>query len=169
MPSDGRYASFPDRTCHSSLSHIFPPDYDEQFGNRPYQTKIFLEGMLKQAPLELIPLAKSWIQPPLLSGVKGCTGDYDKAQRAYVFEAESNNISMKFLANDEKPIENICMVFKHWNSKDVATLLIDGIQTNVKQGIVRDVDGSFKLVIWIEKKSTEPINIEIRNSGSIIL
>jgi hypothetical protein len=163
MPSDGRYASFPDRTCHSSLSHIFPPDYDEQFGNRPYQTKIFLEGMLKQAPLELIPLAKSWIQPPLLSGVKGCTGDYDKAQRAYVFEAESNNISMKFLANDEKPIENICMVFKHWNSKDVATLLIDGIQTNVKQGIVRDVDGSFKLVIWIEKKSTEPINIEIRN------
>ena len=31
MPSDGRYASYPDRTCHSSLSHIFPPDYSEQF------------------------------------------------------------------------------------------------------------------------------------------
>jgi hypothetical protein len=117
MPSDGRYASYPDRTCHSSLSHIFPPDYDQQFGNRPYQVKLFLEGMLKQAPLELIPLARSWIQPPLLSQVKGCTGSYDKPQRAYQFEAESDHMSMTLLANDEKPVHNLCLVFKKWNSK----------------------------------------------------
>ncbi|MBA7521930.1 hypothetical protein ES705_14042 [subsurface metagenome] len=48
--------------------------------------------MLNQAPLDLIPLAKSWIQPPLLSDVIGCTGNYDKAQRAYIFETEVDDI-----------------------------------------------------------------------------
>lgn len=161
MPSDGRYASYPDRTCHSSLSHIYPPDYDEEFGNRPYQSKIFLEGMLKQAPLELVPLARSWIQAPGLSEVEGCTGRYNRAQRAYVFEAESNQISMSLLADKDQPVENVCMVFKHWNSKNSALVLVDGKESENKQGIVRDTDGSYKLVLWLEKTSIEPFNIEV--------
>ncbi len=164
MPSDGRYASYPDRTCHSSLSHIFPPDYSEQFGNRPYQSKIFLEGMLKQEPLELIPLAKSWITPALLSDVKGCTGRYDRSQRAYVFNTESDQISMTLLANEEKPVENVCMVFKHWNTKEEATVLIDEKETACKQGIVRDTDGSYTLVVWAEKSAIEPFNIEVNRN-----
>jgi hypothetical protein len=165
MPSDGRYASYPDRTCHSSLSHIFPPDYDQQFGNRPYQVKLFLEGMLKQAPLELIPLARSWIQPPLLSQVKGCTGSYDKPQRAYQFEAESDHMSMTLLANDEKPVHNLCLVFKKWNSKKEGIVSIDGEKTACKQGIVRDTDGSQKLVIWIEMEMAEPFEIDVQRPG----
>ncbi|MCK4747637.1 MAG: LamG domain-containing protein, partial [Bacteroidales bacterium] len=161
MPSDGRYASYPDRTCHSSLSHIFPPDYSEQFGNRPYQSKIFLEGMLKQAPLELIPLAKSWIQPALLSDVKGCTGRYDRSQRAYVFDAESDQISMTLLANEEKPVENVCMVFKHWNTKEEAVVSIDGMEMDCKQGIIKDTDGTYTLVVWAEKSAIEPFRIEV--------
>jgi len=166
MPSDGRYASFPDRTSHSSLSHIFPPDYDAQFGNRPFQTKILLEGMLKQSPLELITLARSWINPTLLSGVKGCTGAYDRAQRAYVFETESDHISIDLLANHEKPVENLCLIFKHWNSKTQAFCSLDGEETDVEQGFVRDIDGSIKLVLWLEKKSDKPFNIVIKRSGA---
>lgn len=165
MPSDGRYASYPDRTCHSSLSHIFPPDYDQQFGNRPYQTKLFLEGMLKQAPLELIPLARSWIQPPLLSQVKGCTGKYDKPQRAYQFEAESDLMSMTLLANEEKPVQNLCLIFKHWNSKREGMVSVDGEKTACKQGIVRDTDGSHKLVIWIEMERAKPFEINVQRPG----
>jgi len=161
MPSDGRYASYPDRTCHSSLSHIYPPDYDVQYGNRPYQMKILLEGMLKQEPLDLIPLARSWIQPPLLSAVKGCTGNYDQAQRAYVFNTEADEISMTVLANEESPVENICMIFKQWNSKQSANVSIDGEEVECKQGIVRDTDGSYTLLIWIEKQADEPLDIEI--------
>ena len=51
MPSDGRYASYPDRTCHSSLSHLYPPNYKEQFGNRPFAEKLFMEGMLNKDPI----------------------------------------------------------------------------------------------------------------------
>jgi len=162
MPSDGRYASYPDRTCHSSLSHIYPPDYDAQFGNRPYQSKILLEGMLKQAPLDLIPLARSWIHPPLLSAVKGCTGRYDKAQRAYVFEKEADEISMTLLANEDSPLENICMIFKQWNSKQTARVSIDGTQVDCKQGIVREPDGSYKLLVWIDMQSSVPLDVEVR-------
>ncbi len=162
MPSDGRYASYPDRTCHSSLSHIYPPDYDAQFGNRPYQSKILLEGMLRQAPLELIPLALSWLEPPLLSAVRGCTGKYDKAQRAYVFEKEADEISMTVLGNEDSPVENICMIFKQWNSKQRARVSIDGKQVDCKQGIVRDTDGSYKLLIWIDRQATEALDIEIK-------
>ena len=39
MPSDGRYASFPDRTAHSSLTHVGLPTYKEDFGDRPFQEK----------------------------------------------------------------------------------------------------------------------------------
>lgn len=164
MPSDGRYASFSDRTCHSSLSHIFPPDYSEQFGNRPYQSKIFLEGMLKQEPLELIPLAKSWITPALLNDVKGCTGRYDRSQRAYVFNTESDQISMTLLANEEKPVENICLIFKQWNSKKEAIVKIDGVETACKQGVVRDTDGKYKLLVWTEKSTTKPFSIEVNRN-----
>jgi hypothetical protein len=164
MPSDGRYASYPDRTSHSSLSHIFPPDYSEQFGNRPYQSKVFLEGMLKQEPLELIPLARSWITPPLLSQVKGCTGRYDRSQRAYVFNAEADQISMTLLANEEKPVANVCMVFKQWNTKEEASVMINGKQAACKQGIVRDTDGTYTLVLWLEKSSVEPFRIEVNRN-----
>ena len=118
--------------------------------------------MLKQAPLDLIPLAKSWIQPPLLSKVKGCTGSYDKSQRAYIFETESEDISMTVLANEDSPAENICMVFKHWNSDQKASLSVDGSEIDAKQGIVRDTDGSYKLIVWIPESSVEAFDINIR-------
>jgi hypothetical protein len=163
MPSDGRYASYPDRTCHSSLSHLYPPNYREQFGNRPFAEKLFMEGMLNKKPLDLIPLAKSWLQAPLPNNVKGCTGAYEKSQRAYIFEAESSNIYMEILCNEEKPLVNTCFIFKHWGEKNTANVKIDGKEENVKQGLVRDIDGSYTLVLWLEKESVVPFSIEITN------
>jgi hypothetical protein len=118
--------------------------------------------MLKQEPLELIPLAKSWLQPPLLSNVKGCTGNYDKSQRAYLFEKESDDISLTVLANEDSPLENMCLIFKQWNSRQKAIVSVDGSTVESKQGIVRDTDGSYKLLIWIDEKSVESVNIEVK-------
>jgi hypothetical protein len=107
-------------------------------------------------------LAKSWIQPPLLSKVKGCTGNYDQSQRAYIFETESDDISMTLLASEDSPVENICLVFKHWNSDQEANVSVDGSKVESKQGIVRDTDGSYKLLIWIDVKSSESVDIEVK-------
>lgn len=161
MPSDGRYASFPDRTSHSSLSHIYWEDYDEQYGSRPYQTKILLEGMLNKSPIELIPLAKSWLTPPMLKGVKGCTGAYNKLQRAYVFDKEDDEVSLTILATDENPLENACLIFNNWDSDSEPNISIDGKPTDAKWGITKHTDGKNKLLVWIEKSSTTPMHFEL--------
>jgi len=162
MPSDGRYASFPDRTSHSSLSHIYWADHDQQFGNRPFQKKILLEGMMKKQPLDIIPLAKSWLTPTMMHNLKGATGNYNKEERAYVLEKEADNLSFTLLASDDKPIENFCVAIKHWNMKAKASMLIDGNPVSTKQGIVSDIDGSLKLLIWIEKSSNKSFDIAIK-------
>ena len=162
MPSDGRYASFPDRTSHSSLSHIYWADHDQQFGNRPFQKKILLEGMMKKQPLDIIPLAKSWLTPTMMHNLKGATGNYNKEERAYVLEKEADNLSFTLLASDDKPIENFCVAIKHWNMKAKASMLIDGNPVSTKQGIVSDIDGSLKLLIWIEKSSNKSFDISIK-------
>jgi hypothetical protein len=161
MPSDGRYASFPDRTSHSSLSHVYWADHEVQYGNRPFQKKILLEGMMNKQPLNLIPLAKSWLTPTLLHNVKGCTGAYDQEERAYILKKEADQMSMTLLASEDRPVENICVVIQQWNSNERATISMDGTPVAAKQGVVRDNDGSMKLIIWIQKSTTKAFNLTI--------
>ncbi|MBA7700125.1 hypothetical protein ES703_108832 [subsurface metagenome] len=69
---------------------------------------------------------------------------------------------MTFLAHEEKPVENLCLVFKQWNSKENAVISVDGSDIESKQGIVRDTDGSYKLVVWIPKSGNEAFNLMIK-------
>jgi hypothetical protein len=39
--------------------------------------------------------------------------------------------------------------------------MVDGKQLKNKQGIVRDTDGSYKLVVWIPKSSDQSFNLMI--------
>lgn len=166
MPSDGRYASFPDRAAHSSLTHLFLPTYAEDFGDRPFQEKILMEGMSNADKDELVMLARSWLNAPEVKSSGGCSGcRYDPAQRAYVMEATA--IKIKFTLNGSKlrPIFNPCFVIKHWNSKDKASLKIDNIGQasgmEFRQGIIRDIDGTYTLIVWVKKRTTRPIQVEI--------
>ncbi len=166
MPSDGRYALFPDRTSHSSLTHVGPSIYDEVLdGPAPYYAKILLEGMLDQDGEELVTIAKSWMQAPKLSNLNGGEGEYDPAQRAYVIEKNSDNISFVLDASEDNPLYNASVVVNDWNSTEHAKLVIDGENRSsckkVKQGIVRDTDGGYKLVLWIEKETTEKVDVMI--------
>ncbi len=166
MPSDGRYASFPDRSAHSSLTHVGLPIYkEEKRGNTPYYEKIMMECMLNTKPLDLIPLAKSWMQAPALTEVSGCSGEYDKGQRAYVLTAESFPITFNLDCSKNSPMVNACFVIKGWGNKSVANLKIDGKQiesgSNFRQGLIRDTNGTQTMVIWIKYQSTSPESIEI--------
>ena len=118
--------------------------------------------MTKDQPLDIIPLAKSWLAPTLLHNLKGATGDYNREERAYILEKESDELSFKLLANEDSPIENFCLVIKNWNSKRKASLSIDGNYVTTKQGIVSDTDGSIKLIIWIEKSSSKAFDVAIK-------
>jgi hypothetical protein len=162
MPSDGRYASFPDRTAHSSLTHVGLPTYAEDFGDRPYQQKILMEGMLDKDPKALIPLAKSWLQPPDLVPLLGCESEgYDRAQRAFIVEAVEENMSLKVEASPDRPVVNPCFVIRNWAKQSPASLAVNGkgmtSGPDVRQGLVRDTDGSWTMVVWFKLEATEPV------------
>ena len=51
-------------------------------------------------------------------------------------------------------------IFKRWGEK-AATIKVNGKEGKVKQGLLRDTDGTFTLVVWLEKESTIPVSIDI--------
>ena len=173
MPSDGRNASYPDRAAHSSLSQLFLPPYiDKLEGDAPYYERVLMEGMLKEDPTELVPLAKSWMQAPKLVKAKGCDSKgYDRAQRAYLMTAKSSEMSFSIDASEDNPIANLCFVIKNWGSKSDAELEINGEpNSSFKQGNIRDTDGTQTKIIWVLISSNTPVelNIDGADAGPLI-
>jgi hypothetical protein len=166
MPSDGRYATYADRTAHSSLTHVPPRIYREVLdGPTPYYEKIMMEGMLDLQPKELVPLARSWMRAPDMVLLKGAKGVYDPAQRAYVMTRETDDISFKIEGSEQRPVFNLAFVIKNWGDKTPVKVKLDGHEletgSSFRQGTFRDTDGTQTMTIWIEKKSTEPVTFEI--------
>jgi hypothetical protein len=162
MPSDGRYAIYPDRTAHSSLTHLFLPVYrEEKEGPTPYYEKILMEAMLDMKPKKLVPLAGSWMMPAKLTALEGAEGKYERGQRAYLLTKNADTISFTVSATKENPIYNLSFVVKGWDDDAGANVLVNGVETNVRQGTIRDTDGTRTLVLFIEKQSNRPLRIEI--------
>lgn len=166
MPSDGRYASYPDRTSHSSLTHVFLPVFKESYGEKPFYEKIMLEGMWNRASTELIPLSKSWTHAPALIDLQGGTGGYAIEQRAYVIKVSDSTVSFKINGSPQNPIHNLCFVLKGWGTKNDAKVI--GCD-RAKQGIIRDTDGSYTKIIYLEKEGTDPVEIKILRKKSTSL
>ncbi|MEM8893266.1 MAG: LamG domain-containing protein [Bacteroidota bacterium] len=166
MPSDGRYATYPDRTSHSSLTHVGPSIYREvKDGPTPYYEKLLMEGMLNESPEELVPIARSWMNAPKMTILNGADGRYDPSQRAYVLSSEDNeDINLEIQASEEQPLINTAFVVKGWGSNKNATISMNNQPVDVKQGITRDIDGSKTLLIWIEHRSMENTSIGISKS-----
>jgi hypothetical protein len=156
IPSDGRYASFPDRAAHSSLTHAFVPDFRAGSGDRPFQEKLLMEGMSKRGAQELAPLARSWLQAPEIEALSDCRDQhYDPAQRAYVLSATGAAPSFRIAASAARPIVNPCFVVKKWGDAD-AKLALDG--KNIRQG--KDLRFGHRptlegtdLIVWIKTES----------------
>ena len=159
MPSDARYASYPDRTSHSSISNVYFPVYKEDItSNKPYYEKIMLEAMWNKTATNLIPLSKSWTHAPNLINIKGAQGSYDASQRAYILKVTGNSVSFTINASTQSPIYNPCFVLRNSGAKEDAKVSFKG---NVRQGTVRYTDGSYTKVIFIENEDTEPFVISI--------
>jgi len=172
IASDGRYAGFPDRTAHSSLTHVKLPTYEEDFGDRPCQVKILMEAMLNTDPLDVIPLAASWLSPSEVTPIKGCesTG-YDRAQRAFLINATEDDLAIRVEASTESPLINPCFIIKDWGQNSPASFIVDGnIRTSgpdARQGIIRDTDGKWVLVAWFKLESTKPVEFAFKNTPGV--
>lgn len=169
MPSDGRYASFPDRTAHSSLTHLELPTYAEEFGVRPYQEKILMEGMLKVNPVDLVPLARSWLRAPELKVTSAgySSEGHEETERAYLLchegSGEPGRLDFQIDCSEEQPIVNPAFVVRNWG-KSNAALEIDGKTVmrskDFRFGHRRTAEG-YDLIVWIRKESTKPVQITL--------
>jgi hypothetical protein len=157
ITSQGKRSLFPDRVTHSALCAA---DNAVDHGN------MAMYGFTKQTVDSLVPLVKSWCNPPRISEVLGARSlGYDKDQRAYVLDARSGDISFKLNGSADNPVYNVCVVVKNWNDSAKATLYINDKNIvkgkNFRQGIAYDTDGSETLLLWWKLKSTKTLSAKI--------
>ena len=165
IPSDGRYAKFPDRTAHSSLTHLFFPQEIRPDGSldAPFERMYMLEGMSRQSSTELVSLAKSWLRAPAANARSGCQVlPYSRARREYPVVAREKSLAFRIDANNERPIDNLCFTVRNWGHKGDAEVLVDGKAAgSLRQGTAVDTDGNYYLIVWVEMQATKPVQVSV--------
>jgi hypothetical protein len=163
MPSDGRYARHPDRTAHSSLTHINAPLEKHLGGDRPYIRMLLLEGMTKKEPEALRQLARSWLHAPAITAQAGCkTFGYDRGKREYPLVATGEHMTVAIEASEDRPIVNLCFAVRNWGTGGDGTVRVDGKEpAAVRQGTFVDTDGTNTRVFWVELEATTPTTFTI--------
>jgi len=163
LPSDGTVATGIDRVSSSCIGTLYGLQHELDDG----RTELYnIYGITDLPAEELKDLNRSWNNAPVLSGLSGAESNgYEKGQRAYVFTKKSNKISFILNGSEDSPILNPCFVVKNWGSDTEARLKINGkkqaSESNIRQGTIRDTDGTLTLVVWIGHKSTEEVSYNI--------
>jgi hypothetical protein len=172
--SDGRGATSAERPSHSSLCHIglqglATAKWKHYETNDNRRTKIMLHGLTDKAVGELVPLAKSWLNPAKMK-LKGESFDsrgYDQTQAAYVLKRVSSEgeggVEFELDADAESPVIDPCFVINNWGRGDI-TLIVNGKKmqkgTNVRWGYQEKVEGRI-LVIWLKAEYSEPVTVRV--------
>ncbi len=123
-----------------------------------------MEGMSKKSAKELVPLAKSWLQPAKLEAKSGCSSQgYDRAQRAYMLTAKGSTISVRIKASEKSPVVNPAFVVKNWGDANAA-LQLNGKKVkrgkDFRVGHRGKLDGT-DLIVWFEAESTKPVEVSL--------
>jgi hypothetical protein len=171
--SDGRHAVFPDRTAHSSLTHIKWKDSTTYNSLGRFHEKLLLEGLSNKPAKELLPLALSWLQPaPATTPTEGLAVNWQAADRAYVLtRANSNvkNLQLKLAGTAETPLVNPVVIVENWGQEKTATITLNGGKPapsmDIRQGVVTRANGVKALVVWIEHTGTANLDIGIESNS----
>jgi hypothetical protein len=158
IASQGKSSLFPDRVTHSALCAA---DNAVDHGN------MAMYGFTNKSIETLIPLAKSWCNPPNIKNINGAENkEYKKEERAYHLRALSDNISFDIKASKDRPLVNPCFVVKNWKGSDEATVVINNKKVkpgqNFRQGDVYDTNGKSMKIIWLKLSTDSSINVQIK-------
>jgi len=156
IPNDGRIAFGIDRPSHSSLSQAVENSNVIHKNNNGSYYVVSLTGMTNNHIMELIPISKSWNNPPELiietDNIKLI--EYSKKQRSYILQKtkeDNKKIQFTLLANNNAPMVNPVFVIKNWNGTKPAILLNKKKlipNTDYRMGFENTLKG-VDLVIWI--------------------
>lgn len=163
--SSGISAVAPDRPSHSSLSHIYWDSYKQ---TEDSTTKILMHGMTRKSAAELVPLAKSWLSPPVpeISGAEFESEGYDPTQRAFVILRRSGaaqKLQLVLNASPNSPLIDPAFVIRNWGDAD-PKLIVNGRRvargTTFRYGFVPHLEGT-DLVVWLMMESMKTTRIEL--------
>jgi hypothetical protein len=168
IASDGRWARFPDRVSHTSLTTYLQWEPLEMTENS--QTRVMLHGLTEREPAALVPLARSWLHPPelRLQGTGYASKGYDSSQRAYVLRRldpdSPTDLEIEIAASDESPLFNPALVIEDWGDR-TAQLVLDGQavpwDADHRHGLEHGLDGT-ELVIWLRKETIRPLRLTVQ-------
>jgi len=161
--SDGRITEAPDRTASFLGFPISNPKINNGPNGRDFIASLY--GMTNLAFSELIKVARSWTQAPLMKIIKGKFENlgYDRSERAYQIKSLSNevNVSMRFEASSSKPVNNLSIIILNWGHSDASILIDDKIKKvspSFRYGNRHTLIGS-DLILWLEVKRETPFNV----------
>jgi len=156
IDSSGRPALAPDRASHTSLSHIYWPS---QEATESSVTKLLMDGLTVKPAAELVPLAKSWLNPAAMEATALRSEGYHVEERAYVLQCEgqAEKAEITLRATVESPVVNPALIVRNWNGG--ARVLVNG-KPGGRIGQVFRLEGT-DLVVWIELESTQPVSIRV--------
>jgi hypothetical protein len=162
--SSGRPAVAADRASHTSLSHIY---WDPSEKSANTETKLLLCGLTTEPAPGLLPLAKSWLNPPAMRIVKGDgqKADYDPAQRAFVVHRSPAAPAMLVLAAEasaESPLVNPAVVIENWTGSARVSVTVNGTKTAITARIGSEphLEGD-PLVIYLPFVATAAVQIRV--------
>lgn len=171
-PLIGRYAVAADRPAHTYTATQYSAAYAATDHS---MTKIMLCGMTdRESPLDLLPLARSWLRPPELEVVSGPfeSRRYDPTERAYVVARTAKeaaaSLECTIHAGQERPLVNLALVVMDWGDLPVG-LHVDGRAVlrgeAFRVGYRRRLDGT-DLVVWVEREATRNVRVELTPGGT---
>jgi hypothetical protein len=163
MPSCGRYALYPDRAAHSSLTHLYWAN-SVNFGEQgAFEEKLLLEGLGRGPVGTIIDLARSYLEPPSADAAGGgFKVAFDANSRSYSIVRDSGEVramNVVLAATAARPAVNPVFTVENWGADQPAKLTINGKpparDLDIRQGVVRRANGVNALVIWIETTCRE--------------
>jgi len=166
IPSDGRWATEPDRVSHSSLSNDL--EWKELELTDRTHVRVMMHGLTNRSAQEVVMLAKSWLYPaPLILKCESYRFDgYKEEERAYVLKntgTETAAFRCQLDASSDYPLENPAFVINDWGDGQ-ARLLLNGEEIDrgkqFRYGHRHRLEGS-DLIVWINEKSSVPLDISI--------
>ena len=120
-------------------------------------------GLTDRKASDLLPLAMSWGRAPKLEVISGCeSAGYNPARREYPLVAKEESMTVRLLASEDSPVQNLCLKVNGWGHRGIAKIEIDGVPAKqVRQGVFYDVDGTPALLAFIELEAVQATEINI--------
>jgi hypothetical protein len=167
IPSDGRFALFPD---HYASAAIMSPNPNATWidGPGPTKTTYFLFGLTDGAISGLVRLDRSWLHPPAVRVSGTGSAVYDPGQKAYLVQPETNrrsgteDLTLSLQASAASPLVNPAFVITGWGSSRPRVLLNGAplSQDKYREGYRSTLQGT-DLIFWLDGAFEQPVKISL--------